>query len=146
MSDGSDDGRHRILFPMSFYSDNKADVKAPFKELDLSWQFLGREGGDTKGRYSGEGVQVFAKYTDRHADFTISGSDEGKIEQILDAWAEMPTVEPEEDAAPPSPAEEQEAKEVRVWRFKKPDQRPGEPDALYQRRLDAWKDEDPRGG
>lgn len=140
------DGRHRVLFPMSYYSENKDAVKAPIKELDLSWQFLGREGGDTKGRYTGEGVQVFAKYTDEHADFTISGDDEGKIQTILDAWDEMPTLTPEEDEVPPSPAEQEEAKEVRVWRFKKPTQRPGEPDALFERRLEAWQEEDPREG
>lgn len=147
MSEGSDKtGRHRVLFPMSYYSDHKDDVKAPLKELGLTWQFLGREEGNTKGRYSGEDVSVFVMYTDRHADFTISGADEEKKQAILDAWAQMPTLTPEEDDVPPSPAEQEEAKEVRVWRFKKPTQRPGEPDVLYERRLEAWREEDPRDG
>lgn len=131
---------------MSYYSDNKDEVKAPIKELGLSWQFLGREDGDTKGRYSGDGVQVFAKYTDRHADFTITGSDEEKKQAILDAWDEMPTVTPENDDVPPSPAQAEQSKEVRIWQLKKPTQRPGEPDALFERRLEAWRKADPRNG
>lgn len=142
----SDGSEQRILFPMSYYSEHKDEVKAPLKALDLSWQFLGREDGNTKGRYAGEDVSVFVMYTDRHADFTVSGGDEGKIEQILDAWSGMPTLTPEEDDVPPSPAEQEEDKEVRVWKFKKPTQRPEEPDALFERRLEAWKEEDPRDG
>lgn len=136
------EGKQRVLFDISYYSDNKAAVKAPLKELDLSWQFIGREGSTTKGRYSGEGVSVFVMYTDEHADFTVEGSDEEKKGTILDAWDELETLDPEE--AGPTPAEQQASKEVRVWEFKKPTRRPGEPEALFERRLEAWKEEDPR--
>ncbi len=136
----------RLLFPMSFYSDHKDEVKAPIKELGLKWQFLGRDGDDTKGRYSGDGVQVFARFTDSHADFTVWGEDTEAVETILEAWSEMPTVEPDEDEAPKLPQEEAKDKAVKVWEFKKPTQRPGEPDGLYQRRLEDWEAEDPRKG
>lgn len=141
MSD-EDGDRHRILFEMSYYSENKSAVKAPIKALDLTWQFLGREGGDTKGRYSGDDIQIFVQYSDQYADFTVWGEDEDKVDEILDAWSQMPTVSPDE--APPSPAEQEEAKEVRIWRFKQPVQREGEPDALFENRLEAWKEKDPR--
>lgn len=141
MSEGSE-GEHRVLFDISYYSENKDAVKAPLKEQDLSWQFIGREGSTTKGRYSGEGVSVFVMYTDEHADFTVKGSDEERKQAILDAWDGMETLDPEE--AGPTPAEQEASKEVRVWEFKKPVQRPGEPDALFERRLEAWKEEDPR--
>jgi hypothetical protein len=137
-----DDGSDRVLFEMSYYSDNKDAVKAPLKELGLDWQFLGRESGTTKGRYSGDGVSVFVMYTDDHADFTVQGDDGDKRQRILDAWSDMPTVDPEE--AGPRPGEGEEPTEVRVWKFKEPTRRPGEPEALYERRLAAWEEDDPR--
>lgn len=136
------DGKDRVLFEMSYYSENKDAVKAPLKELNLSWQFLGQDGDTTKGRYAGDDVSVFVMYTEDHADFTIQGDDEEKKKRILDAWSDMPTVDPEE--AGPPPGEEDDPTEVRVWRFKKPTRRPGEPEALFERRLAAWEDEDPR--
>ncbi len=140
----SDEGTHRVLFEMSYYSDNKAQIKEPLKDLGLSWRFLGREDGNTKGLYSGDDVSVFVLYTSEHADFTIRGDDEEKKQAILDAWSSMPTLDPDEDAAPASPAEQQRSKQVRIWEFKKPTRRPGEPDALYERRLEAWEEKDPR--
>ncbi len=142
-----DDGkrRERVIFPMSYYSENKDAVKAPFKELGLTWQYLGQDKGDTKGRYAGDDVSVFVLYSSEHADFTIEGTDEDAIETILAAWEDMETLEPEDQAAPESPMDEALRKEVEVWRFKKPARRPGEPDSLYERRLEDWKAQDPRG-
>ncbi len=139
----SDDDATRVLFEMSYYSDNKNAIKKPFKDLDLKWQFLGQEKGSTKGRYAGDDISVFVLFTSEHADFTLQG-DAKKKQTILDAWDDHPTTQPTQDDAPPTPAEEQRTKEVRMWEFKKPTQRPGEPDALYQRRLKAWEKEDPR--
>lgn len=140
----SDEGPHRVLFEMSYYSDNKAAIKQPFKNLGLDWQFLGREGGNTKGRYAGDDVSVFVLFTSEHADFTLQGSDEKKKQAIRDAWEDHPTTTPQDDDAPPTPAEEQQTKEVRMWEFKEPTRRPGEPEALYQRRLEDWEKDDPR--
>lgn len=143
MSQGSD-APDRVLFEMSYYSDNKDAIKQPFKDLGLKWQFLGREQGNTKGRYAGDDVSVFVLFTSEHADFTLQGSDEKKKQAIRDAWEDHPTTTPDDPEAPPTPAEEQRTKEVRIWEFKEPNQRPGEPDALYERRREAWEEEDPR--
>lgn len=145
MSDDDGTRRHRIRFEMGVYSDNKNQIKKPIKEQDLSWQFLGREQGNTKGRYSGEDVQVFALYTEEHADFTIQGTDEEAIEAILEGWEAFPYEEVDEDEAEiASPADEEQKTEVLVWQFKKPTRRPGEPEHFYKRRLEDWKAEDPR--
>jgi hypothetical protein len=145
VSDDEGTRRHRIRFDMGLYSDNKSAIKAPIKDQDLTWQFLGREQGNTKGRYSGDDVEVFALYTDEHADFTVQGTDEEAIEAILSAWDEFPHEEVDEDEEEiASPADEEEEVEVAVWKFKKPTRRPGEPEHFYERRLEDWKAKDPR--
>ncbi len=141
-----DDGkrRERVIFPMGTYSENKAAVKAPLKELGLKWQYLGQEKGDTKGRYAGDDVSVFVLYSSEHADFTIEGTDDEAIDTILSAWESFETLEPEDEGAPESPMDEALRKEVEIWRFQEPARRPGEPEGLYQKRLEAWKARDPR--
>lgn len=136
--------RERVIFPMSYYSENKDAVKAPFKELGLTWRYLGQDKGDTKGRYTGDDVSVFVLYSSEHADFTVEGTDPEAIETILAAWEDMPTLAPEDEEAPESPMDEALAKEVQVWRFKEPARRPGEPESLYRKRLEDWKAKDPR--
>lgn len=144
MADESSGKRtERVVFPMSFYSENKTAVKKPFKQLGLKWQYLGQDGETTKGRYNGEEVGVFVQYSGEHADFTITGTDEKAIEKILSAWEDMETLDVDEPA-PASPADEALEKELFVWRFKEPKRRPGEPESLYQRRVEDWKAKDPR--
>lgn len=145
MSEDESTHRHRIRFEMSVYSSNKDAIKAPIKDQDLTWQFLGREQGNTKGRYSGDDVSVFALYTDEHAEFTISGTDDEAIDAILAGWDEFPHDEveiDEEDVL--TPADEEEKLAVQVWRFKKPTRRPGEPEHFFEKRLADWKADDPR--
>jgi len=130
---------------MAFYSDNKNAIKAPIKDEGLSWQFVGREDGNTKGKYVGDDVEVFALYTDEHADFTITGTDDDPIDAILDGWSDFPYEEVDEDEADvASPADEEQAQEVRIWQFKKPTRREGEPEHFYEKRLEEWKAQDPR--
>lgn len=137
--------RRRIRFDMGVYSDNKDAIKAPIKDQDLTWQFLGREQGNTKGRYSGDDVEVLALYTDEHAEFTISGTDAEAIDAILEGWEAFPYEEVEiEDDEVVTQAEEEQRVEVAVWQFKKPTRRPGEPEHFYERRLEEWKAQDPR--
>lgn len=133
----------RVLFPMAEYSANKDLIKKPFKALGLKWRFLGQDGETTKGQYASDDVKVFVQYTSEHADFSLTGPDE-ELQAILEAWAPFETEMPDEDEAPPSVEDEALAKELSVWRFKKPVQRPGEPEAFFERRLDEWKDADPR--
>lgn len=124
----------RLLLPMSAYSANKDAIKAALKEEAMSFQHLGRG----QGRYYNETVQVFAKWGDRDADYTLRG-DAVVVEKLAGILKGMGATDFTEEAKA-----QEEAAEVTAWKLEKPAPRPGEPEFFLKKRLAEWEARDPR--
>lgn len=139
----SDEGVHkeRIVFPRETYNQRKDDIKAPIKQHELKWQFL----GEGKGRYHKDGVNVFVMFTDAGVDYSVWGSDAATVDALLSAWRGIvgekafAQAEKRGEEAAVAEAARAESEAMRLWKLQEPQRRPGEPDFFFKKRTDEWQ-------
>lgn len=137
----------RVVIPMDFYEPHKDDIKAPFKEHTLKWNFL----GEGKGLYKREdsGVHCFTQFKDDGVHYSIWGADKATCEKILGAWRKLLGEEmwvratTSGEAAVAAEQAQQESEALKLWKLAQPQRRPGEPDLFYNKRLAEWQAKKP---
>lgn len=136
-------GKQDVVFPKAFYDERKDEIKAPFKQHKLKWQYM----GEGRGRYHKEGVSVFVLFADEKVHYSISGADRTTIDAMLAAWKEQlgadvlqeARASGEVAAAEKAKEPEPESEEMRLWRLQEPQRRPGEPDFFLRKRTEEWQ-------
>ncbi|HUR68172.1 MAG TPA: hypothetical protein VM370_02920 [Candidatus Thermoplasmatota archaeon] len=133
----------RVVIPMEFYEPNKDAVKAPFKEHELKWNYL----GEGKGLYKrvDNGVHCYTAFKDDGVHYSIWGDDKRRLDGILASWRKLlgepawarATTSGEQAAVAES--EEKESEALKLWKMGEPQRRPGEPDLFYSKRLAEWQ-------
>lgn len=137
----------RVVIPMDLYEPHKDVIKAPFKEHEMKWNFL----GEGKGLYkrADNGVHCFVQFKDDGVHYSIWGDDTPRVEGILGAWRVFlgeegwakATASGEQAAA--SEKQEAESEAMRLWRLAEPQPRPGEPELFLKKRLAEWQAKKP---
>lgn len=133
----------RVVFPMALYEVQKEAIKAPIKEHELEWNFLGAG----KGLYKREdgGVHCFTQFKDDGVHYSVWGEDKKAVGALLATWRTIlgesgwsqATATGQEAAV--AEAEQKESDAVRLWRLGEPQRRPGEPDLFFEKRRAEWQ-------
>ncbi len=135
------------MFPKALYEARKDDIKAPLRAHGLKWVYLGPD----KGRYHKDGVNVFVQFKDDTVDYSIWGTEQDTVQDVVAAWRKLlggdVVAEATAAAAEANAVEERAAESgaVRRWELEKPVQRPGEPAGFFHRRVAEWEARRPPG-
>lgn len=133
----------RVVVPMDVYEANKDTIKAPFKEHEMKWNFL----GEGKGLYKrpDNGIHCFVQFKDDGVHYSIWGDDEPRVQKVLGAWRALlgeegwkkATTSGEEAGA--AEAKQAESEAMRLWKLAEPQARPGEPEFFLKKRIAEWQ-------
>lgn len=137
----------RVVVPMDVYEPRKDEIKAPLRQHELKWQYL----GEGKGRYHKEGVNLFVQFLDDGVHYSIWGDDKATVKAVVDAWRALlgesvfAQAAAQGEAAARKEEAEKESDALSLWKLGEPQRREGEPDFFFKKRFAEWEAKRPQG-
>lgn len=139
----------RVVVPMDVYDAQKEAVKAPFREHEMKWNFL----GEGRGLYKrlDNGVHCFVQFKDDGVHYSVWGDDAKRRDAILAAWRKIlgeagwTKATASGEAAVQAEAAQVESEALKLWRMQEPQPRAGEPEFFLKKRRDEWLAKRPTG-